>query len=249
MSVADDASRLPAEQRARVLVDAQLQAAGWLVQDSKALNLFAGLGIAVREVVMAQGHGRVDYLLYVDKKVVGVIEAKPMGTALSGVEWQSAMYATGLPEAHRKRAVVVQDRLPFVFEASGSETHFTNGHDPDPRAGKIFNFPKPSTVARVLRRRRRPRASDVAGQGPGPAGTRRGTVAARADHGDHGHRAVPGAAAVRPLVDPDGDRRREDATGQTSPGSRLRLHDRSTSSSPSCSASSPTKSLHMEAST
>lgn len=134
-----------------MLVDAQLQAAGWLVQDGKALNLFAGLGIAVREVVMAQGHGRVDYLLYVDKKVVGVIEAKPVGTALSGVEWQSAMYATGLPEAHRKRAVVVQDRLPFVFEASGSETHFTNGYDPDPRARKIFNFPKPATLARVMR--------------------------------------------------------------------------------------------------
>ncbi|MGW9467370.1 type I restriction endonuclease subunit R [Cellulosimicrobium funkei] len=151
MPAADDASRLPAEQRARVLIDAQLQAAGWFVQDGKALNLFAGTGVAVREVVMAQGHGRVDYLLYVDKRVVGVIEAKPEGTTLSGVEWQSAMYATGLPEAHRKRAVVHHGRLPFVFEASGSETHFTNGYDPDPRARRLFNVPKPSTLARVLR--------------------------------------------------------------------------------------------------
>lgn len=151
MPAVDDAFRLPAEQRARVLIDAQLQAAGWLVQDGKALNLFAGPGIAVREVVMSQGHGRADYLLYVDRKVVGVIEAKPEGSTLSVVEWQSAMYATGLPEAHRKRAILVQDRLPFVFEASGSETHFTNGYDPDPRARRIFNFPKPATLARVLR--------------------------------------------------------------------------------------------------
>lgn len=67
MSPVDDPGRLPAEQRARVLIDRQLEAAGWIVQDKKQLNLFAGLGVAVREVVMKQGHGRVDYLLYVDK--------------------------------------------------------------------------------------------------------------------------------------------------------------------------------------
>lgn len=143
--------RLPAEARARKLIDEQLNAAGWLVQDRKDLNLFAGPGIAVREVIMAAGHGRVDYLLYVDKKVVGVIEAKPVGTTLSGVEWQSAMYATGLPEAHVKRAITIAGRLPFVFEASGTETHFTNGYDPSPRARRIFAIPQPATLARRVR--------------------------------------------------------------------------------------------------
>ncbi|SEE57271.1 DEAD/DEAH box helicase family protein [Streptomyces sp. Ag109_O5-10] len=151
----EDASRLPAEAHARLLIDQQLHVAGWAVQDRKGMNLFAGEpgvhGIAVREVIMAPGHGRVDYLLYVNKKVVGVIEAKPQGTTLSGVEWQSAMYATGLPAEHRKRAHIVGERLPFVFEASGSETHFTNGYDPAPRARKVFNFPKPSTLARIVR--------------------------------------------------------------------------------------------------
>src|SRR5664280_1807412 len=116
-----DEERLAAEQRARVLIDSQLTDAGWVVQDRRELNLFADQGVAVREVIMAKGHGRADYLLYVDQLAVGVIEAKPEGTPLSGVEWQSAMYATGLPDAHRKRAVVVDGRLPFVFEASGSE--------------------------------------------------------------------------------------------------------------------------------
>ncbi|WP_454117056.1 type I restriction endonuclease subunit R [Microbacterium aurum] len=143
--------RLPAEARARKLIDEQLNAAGWLVQDRKDLNLFAGPGIAVREVIMAAGHGRVDYLLYVDKKVVGVIEAKPVGTTLSGVEWQSAMYATGLPEAHVKRAITIAGRLPFVFEASGTETHFTNGYDPSPRARRIFAIPQPAALARRVR--------------------------------------------------------------------------------------------------
>lgn len=147
---ADDA-RLPAEQRARALIDRQLTAAGWVVQDRRDLNLFAGQGIAVREVVMKPGHGRVDYLLYVDKAVVGVIEAKPQGTPLSGVEWQSAMYAQGLPPEVRLKALTKDGRLPFVFEASGNETHFTNGFDPEPRARAIFNLPKPGTLARTIR--------------------------------------------------------------------------------------------------
>lgn len=148
---ADAASRLAAEQRARVLIDAQLTAAGWSVQDRGKEQLIGPVGVAVREVVMAPGHGRVDYLLYVERRVVGVIEAKPEGTTLSGVEWQSAMYATGLPAAHARRAVVVDGRLPFVFEASGSETHFTNGFDPDPRARRLFSFPRPQTLARMVR--------------------------------------------------------------------------------------------------
>jgi type I site-specific restriction endonuclease len=116
-----DDKRLAAEHRARVLIDGQLTAAGWAVQDKKQLNLFANQGIACREVVMAPGHGRADYLLYVDQKVVGVIEAKPVGTSLSGVEWQSAMYAEGLPTEVRLKALTVDSRLPFVFEASGPE--------------------------------------------------------------------------------------------------------------------------------
>lgn len=61
------------------------------------------------------------------------------------------MYASGLPEAHRKRAIEVDGRLPFVFEASGSETHFTNGYDPEPRARRVFAFPRPETLARGIR--------------------------------------------------------------------------------------------------
>jgi len=146
-----DEVRLAAEQRARVLIDQQLTGAGWAVVDRKDLNLFTPQGSAVREAIMKPGHGRADYLLYVDKQVVGVIEAKPQGTPLSGVEWQSAMYATGLPEVAQQRAVLVAGRLPFVFEANGSETHLTNGSDPHPRARRFFGFPQPRTLARWIR--------------------------------------------------------------------------------------------------
>jgi type I restriction enzyme R subunit len=61
------------------------------------------------------------------------------------------MYATGLPDDHRRRAVVYDGRLPFVVEASGSETHLTNGLDPELRARRFFGFPGLATLARWLR--------------------------------------------------------------------------------------------------
>ena len=116
MSADDD--KLAAEARARVVIDRQLAESGWLIQKRKDLNLLAGQGIAVEEAHMKADHGRVDYLLYVDRKVVGVVEAKPMGTPLAGVQWQSAIYANGLPAEVRLAALDKDGRLPFVFEAS-----------------------------------------------------------------------------------------------------------------------------------
>ena len=72
------------EEQTRVLIDEQLTRAGWHVCDSRDIDLVNHQGNAVREVIMDIGHGRADYLLYVDKRVVGVIEAKPVGTTLAG---------------------------------------------------------------------------------------------------------------------------------------------------------------------
>jgi type I restriction enzyme, R subunit len=140
-------SYLTAEGRARVQIDRQLLACGWLVQDRSELNPYAGQGVAVREFVMARGHGRADYLSFVDQQAVGAIEAKPSGMPLTGVEAQSAKYSTGLPSN-----LSTQLRpLPFLYEATGDETMFTDGLDPDPRSRRVFAFHRPETLARWLR--------------------------------------------------------------------------------------------------
>src|SRR2546425_12505561 len=84
------------EERARQNIDAMLQAAGWDVQDRQAVNLGVATGIAVREFSLSTGFA--DYLLYVNRKALGAIEAKPEGIPLSGVEPQSAKYSTGLDD-------------------------------------------------------------------------------------------------------------------------------------------------------
>ena len=147
---------LTAEARARVEIDRQLVACGWVVQDRKAMNLYAGQGVAVREFIMATGHGRADYLLFVDGKAVGAVEAKPSGTPLAGVESQSAKYAAGLPTD----LPALVSPLPFLYESTGDETMFTDGFDPEPRSPAGVHVPSArdaGPVAAALGRRRRRR--------------------------------------------------------------------------------------------
>jgi type I restriction enzyme R subunit len=75
------------EERARQKIDQLLIDADWVIQDHKDLNLGSSLGVAVREFPVSSGFA--DYMLFVDRKAVGVIEAKPEGTTLSSVEYQS----------------------------------------------------------------------------------------------------------------------------------------------------------------
>ena len=79
---------LSPEDKARVEIDKMREAAGWAVQGARNVNLAAAQGVAVREVILEPPHGRADYLLFVDREAVGVIEAKPEGATLIGVEWQ-----------------------------------------------------------------------------------------------------------------------------------------------------------------
>lgn len=84
------------ESAARKNIDRLLQAAGWLVCDVAAAYTHAARGVAIREFPLP-GHGFADYLLYIDGKAAGVIEAKKEDVTLSGVEIQSDKYTKVLP--------------------------------------------------------------------------------------------------------------------------------------------------------
>lgn len=133
-----------AEERAREIIDRQLKLAGWVVQDMDRLNLGASAGVAVREFPLTTGFA--DYLLFVDRKAVGAVEAKPVGTTLSGVAEQSEKYLSGVPE----NIPQVQRPLPFAYESTGSETFFRDSRDPEPRSRRVFNFHCPETFSRWL---------------------------------------------------------------------------------------------------
>ncbi len=71
------------------------------MQDVATLNVYAARGVAVREFPLHRGHGVADYLLYVDGRAAGVVEAKPEGHTLTGVEAQSGKRELWIKKGHQ----------------------------------------------------------------------------------------------------------------------------------------------------
>ncbi len=132
------------EELARQQIDEMLSLAGWVVQDRGELNLGAGLGVAIREFSLRTGAA--DYLLMVNRAMVGVIEAKPVGHSLIGVREQSAKYLSGVDET----LPIARMPPPFHYESTGQETRFTSNLDPVPRSRLVFSFHRPETLQQWL---------------------------------------------------------------------------------------------------
>ena len=129
------------EQKARDHIDAMLEQAGWFVQDKEKIDFSAGFGITVREY--QTDIGPADYVLFIDKNPIGVIEAKSAnwGQKITTVEEQSAGYATARLKWQNDR-----EPLPFVYESTGVLTRFTDMRDPKPRSREVFSFPRPERI-------------------------------------------------------------------------------------------------------
>lgn len=134
------------EQIDRDKIDAMLIKAGWDVQSKNEVDLFAKKGVAVREYQTESGFA--DYVLFVDRKPVGIIEAKKKeeGHRLIAAEEQSQGYAKSKLKYHENQA------LYFVYESTGTITRFTDNRDPKPRGRNIFSFHRSETIAEWLKK-------------------------------------------------------------------------------------------------
>jgi len=144
--MSDSYSYINPEVKARQQIDQDLIQAEWIIQNKNQLNLSAGLGIAVREYPTDSGPA--DYVLFIGKKPVGVIEAKRLeeGIGLTWHEDQTSKYA----ESHLKWFVNNQP-LRFRYESTGKLTRFTDSNDHIHRSRLIFNFQKPATLQEWLK--------------------------------------------------------------------------------------------------
>lgn len=133
------------EQIARDQIDAMLNASGWAVQDLADADHTVASGIAIRECQTAIGPA--DYALFIDRKSVGIIEAKreEEGYHITVVEEQSNAYADS-----KLRYVKNAEPLPFVYESTGTITRFTDRRDPKPRSREVFSFHRPETLRQWL---------------------------------------------------------------------------------------------------
>jgi type I restriction enzyme, R subunit len=128
------------EQIARDKIDAALEASGWVIQNKQQINLNAAAGIAIREYQTSAGPA--DYVLFVQKKPVAILEAKreEEGHRLSVHEEQTNRYAQA------KLKYVENQEILFGYESTGELTHFTDFRDPKPRARDVFSFHRPETL-------------------------------------------------------------------------------------------------------
>lgn len=134
------------EQLARDQIDAMLIASGWVIQSKNSVNLKANQGVAVREY--QTDIGPADYVLFVDAKPVGVIEAKRAeeGVRLSVHEEQTEGYASA-----KLKYCSNSEPLPFVYESTGDITRFADLRDLKPRFRPVFSFHRPDTFAEYLK--------------------------------------------------------------------------------------------------
>ena len=116
------------------------------MQDLKKIDFNAGEGIAVREYPTDTGPA--DYILFIEREPVGVIEAKAekKGELLRTVEDQSYRYATGQLKWKKEGKA-----LPFLYESTGTITHFTDLRDPAPRSREVFAFHQPEMLREWLK--------------------------------------------------------------------------------------------------
>ena len=128
------------ENEAREIIDGLLVAAGWVIQDYRRQSLNAGVGVAIREFPL--GKDSADYMLFVDRKAVGVVEAKPVGTTLGGVSEQTLGYLSAFPSALPSAG----SPLPFGYESTGEKSFFRDLRDPSGRSRRVFAFHRPETI-------------------------------------------------------------------------------------------------------
>lgn len=140
------------EQIARDKIDAMLLKSGWVIQSKDKINLAANKGVAIREYQTDVGPA--DYVLFVDRNPVGIIEAKreDEGHRLTVVEEQSGDYAKA------KLKYLNNDPLPFVYESTGTISRFTDYRDPKPRGRNVFSFHRPEEMANWLKKEKSLRA-------------------------------------------------------------------------------------------
>lgn len=134
------------EEKARLVIDKKLLAAGYVLQDMNEFDPSASLGVVVREY--PTDSGEVDYLIFIEGKPVGVIEAKKSvsGVNLTAVAEQSKRYAESGLKYFKE-----QPTIRFAYEATDVLTHFCDYQDISYRSREIFSFHKPEQLAEWLK--------------------------------------------------------------------------------------------------
>ena len=133
------------EQQARVYIDAYLEDAGWTVVNRDEFVPEAINAQAVRENIL-KGNKEADYILYLDGKAIGVLEAKRKENNLGfEVAEQAQHYGNILPDWIQ----AWKTPLPFIFLSNGETLLFKDMHDEKPSYKVLKKMLTPKDIVKL----------------------------------------------------------------------------------------------------
>ena len=136
-------SLLP-EERARKKIDALLKRAGWLVVSREEYS--PGMSAVAVEEGLLKGNLEADYLLFLEGKAIGVLEAKKESTVLSDiVANQAENYTLQLLPMYQ----YWDEPLPLIYLSNGKELLFRNLKEPDGKYQKLDAMHSPKKMAEL----------------------------------------------------------------------------------------------------
>jgi type I restriction enzyme, R subunit len=123
-------------------IDAALKALGWIVTPYiVGINTSALSQHAIEEYPTSNGPA--DYALFVNGKLLGIIEAKKYGIGAQNVLEQAKRYAKGLLPTIGKWG---EYAVPFLFSSSGEQTYFLDVRHPIALSRSLQDFYSPQAL-------------------------------------------------------------------------------------------------------
>lgn len=134
------------EQKARKVIDKMFSNAGWQVldRDHYAPNISA---VALEEGLL-NGNLEADYLLFLNGKAVGVLEAKKefIDVSADWVKAQAENYVKKVPPTYQ----TIAKPLPLIYLSNGKTVLFKNGNIPESEYEEINRIHTPKEITRML---------------------------------------------------------------------------------------------------
>ena len=134
------------EQKARKVIDKLFSNAGWQVldRDHYAPNISA---VALEEGLL-NGNLEADYLLFLNGKAVGVLEAKKESVDVYAdwVKAQAENYVKKVPPTYQ----TIAKPLPLIYLSNGKTVLFKNGNIPESEYEEINRIHTPKEITKML---------------------------------------------------------------------------------------------------
>ncbi|NFH92017.1 type I restriction-modification system endonuclease [Clostridium botulinum] len=158
------------EAQTRRIIDDQLVSAGWEadtinIRYSRGTRPTKGRNLAIAEwptYSEEKGNGKVDYALFIGKKLVGFVEAKKYSKDVGGTMVESKTYAKGVKEEDTEYVISSWNeyKVPFLFSANGrkyikeiedkSGVHFVDCRNPRNNTKVLQGWYSPEKLESML---------------------------------------------------------------------------------------------------